>query len=694
MTIARDPTQNPFNITKAVDFSDREIFDYWVDISEKGGFEELVKPTMTMPMLILGGKGSGKTHLMRYYSYSLQKIRHEGGLVSGITRDKYLGIYLRCGGLNAARFKGKGQLESAWVDVFAYYMELWLSQLVLGTVCDVFSGHDELGQHEAQICNEIVGLFDQVDGTPPTTIAQVVAHIQCLQKRLDMAVNNCAIRRSGLDVNITVTRGRLIFGLPRVFSQNLPSFGNCLFLYLIDEFENLADYQQQYVNTLLREREGPCSIKIGARLYGIRTYSTFSAGEDNKEGSEFETLILDQRMRAKRFEPEYASFARRLIVKRLTEQGFFPESADPQRQSDLADSLSKFFEEPEGGDFEAAETTFVIEKYAGKERPYFASLRKNLEKGIEGGWTPRDFSKTDVDYVIAHLSHPERPLLEKVNCLLFYKDWSAKEDLKTAAELIARELSEYLAGNTGRYGQTLDHFKSDLLAQLRRECDQKQQYVGIETLIAMSWGLPRNLLIVLKKIYSWAIFNGKNPFRNDPISMAEQAIGVKEAAEWFFRDARMSGADGKILQDSIGRLGELFRSIRFSHKPTECSLVTFSCDLSRVSEESRRVIDLAQKWSLLVDVGVQRDRNSARVDVKLQLNRMLAPRWDLTISRRGVLPLPEDDVNAIFDINHAANFDRMLADRIARMTAPAFGHAPPRAARRDDDFLLPGFGDA
>ncbi len=33
---------NPFNITKAVDFSDQEIHDYWIDIPESGGFQQLV----------------------------------------------------------------------------------------------------------------------------------------------------------------------------------------------------------------------------------------------------------------------------------------------------------------------------------------------------------------------------------------------------------------------------------------------------------------------------------------------------------------------------------------------------------------------------------------------------------------------------------------------------------------------------
>ena len=100
----KDPLANPFNITKADDFSDQEINDLWVDITSGDGFSRLVKPTSPMPMYILGGKGSGKTHLMKYFSYPLQKIRHAKDVVAGVCKDGYLGFYLRCGGLNASRF--------------------------------------------------------------------------------------------------------------------------------------------------------------------------------------------------------------------------------------------------------------------------------------------------------------------------------------------------------------------------------------------------------------------------------------------------------------------------------------------------------------------------------------------------------------------------------------------------------------
>jgi hypothetical protein len=660
---------NPFNITKAVDFNDQEINDYWVDIPSGEGFAAMAKPTSPMPMLILGGKGSGKTHLMRYFSYPLQRIRYGKDVLGGIKKDKYIGVYLRCGGLNSARFKNKGQSEEIWADVFAYYMELWLSQLMLTTVLSAVNGATELEEHESAIVLQLLNLIELSHREPPNTLAALNDVLRHLQQELDGAINNSAITGS-LPVHIAITRGELIFGIPRVLASSLPSLRDCLFLYLIDEFENLSEIQQKYVNTLLRERQSPSSFKIGARMYGVRTLSTYSAEEDNKEGSEFEILRLDTILRENEHYPE---FAKRLIVKRLAEFSRIPSDADSLKA--MAESLREAFEEPQKGKFSAPETAYVVEKYEDRERPYFKSLRQYLELGFNGGATPGVRGPTDIKKILEILSCRDYPLLEKANLFLFYKEWRSRHDLLVAAETIATECRSYILGEeTGRYHRSLLHFKADLLAQLYRETDQRQRYVGLDTFIEISSGLPRNLLIVLKHIFAWAAFNGERPFRGSPISIRSQQAGVMEASEWFFRDARMLGRDGQIVMDSINRLGTLFRGIRFSEKPSECSCSTFSADVSRASDAGRKVLDLAEKWSLLIDVGGQRDRNTERIDAKYQLSRMLAPRWDLAIYRRGVLALSAEELNSVFDPQHISEFDGLSEKRVARMRAPFFGN--------------------
>ena len=64
--------KNPFNVTKASEYSDEQINNYWVSI----GGDNVLDPHDYTPKYILGGKGCGKTHLLRYYSYPLQKLRN------------------------------------------------------------------------------------------------------------------------------------------------------------------------------------------------------------------------------------------------------------------------------------------------------------------------------------------------------------------------------------------------------------------------------------------------------------------------------------------------------------------------------------------------------------------------------------------------------------------------------------------
>ena len=84
---------NPFDINKAVDYTDEDIFKYWVNIKPTG-FNEMIKPNTLMPMIIVGSKGSGKTHIMKYYSYEIQKIRvretHASNPMAGFKQESFV----------------------------------------------------------------------------------------------------------------------------------------------------------------------------------------------------------------------------------------------------------------------------------------------------------------------------------------------------------------------------------------------------------------------------------------------------------------------------------------------------------------------------------------------------------------------------------------------------------------------------
>lgn len=632
--------ENPFRIVKAGDFTDQQINDYWVDLPQGNGFSDIVDPLSTMPMILLGGKGSGKTHLMRYYSYSLQKIRHKNSIINGIQTDKFIGIYLRCGALNSERFSEKSFANENWLKIFPYYFEICLAQLVLEIVSDLLQESAITNFDEVSLCKAIINCFDKSPKDGVVSLEELLECLATLQKNIDYKVNNC-IFSGNLDVEILATPGKLFFGIPQCLTKFIPELKNILFVYLIDELENLLEGQQRYIQSLIRDRSFPSSIKIGVRTYGIKTYATFADGEQNREGSEFELVRLDSRMREN--DQQYKTFAIDLCIKRLKEAGLLSLTTNIS-----AEDFYAFFESEMPFD-ELSDIEGITSGSGGKtitklRKQLLRSKRRIVERGLA--------KDSDFEEIIKYLSLEGMPLLERAAVFSFYKAWANSKNLLSAAKEINSECNNYIEDRTSepKFAELISKFKLDLLAQLRRDNSKKQVYAGVDTLINISKGFPRNLLTIFKHIYNYSIFNGEKPFKSGRISLSSQVEGVNQSSMWYFEDARIAGKDGAQLKAAIERVAELFRINRYSDKPTECSLSAFYTNLAEASDETQRLVDLASKWSLLLlDSKGRPEKNSSRVSEKFAINPMLSPHWGLPIAIRGVISFNSETLNSIFD---------------------------------------------
>jgi hypothetical protein len=655
--LEREAVVNPFTVTKATDFTDSDIARTFVNLPTEGGWASVIRPSDPMPMLLLGGKGVGRTHLMRYLSLSVRTLNRDA--LRQVAEDRFLGIYVRAGGLNAGRFAGKGESNEKWAVIFSYYMDLWLSQMTLATLDNILATDPDRASYEPELIEGILGIFDEQTKNSPQNLHELGMLFHERQRSVDLEVNNIVLLPGSLEPRIAATRGRLVFGIPQVAIANVPALRDVQFLYLLDELENLEAEQQRYVNTLIREREAPVSFRVGARLYGIRTFGTYSAGEENREGSEYEAVRLDSLYRSK---PRlYADFCRSIVARRLDPS----VRGDEKATKGLGRSVDELFYAFPNSAHSVAETQFMVDHYEPEERPYLVALRRKLRESVSLGLQPEQ-----VGQLVDYLRVPDIPLLEKANTFLLYRSWSRGEDVRQAALQIRERCAEYQGNRRSAYGRVLGHFGEDLVAQMLREARQPQRYLGFNSFVVMSSSLPRNLMIILKHVYAWAIFNDEEPFRR-PISAEAQQRGVLEAARWFYDNAQVLGDRGPEIHDCVRRLGNFLSVMRFSDKPVESSLVSFSIDLDAVSSRARENLDLARQWSLLIRFeNGQRDRNAPRVDAKFQLSGMLAPLWELPLARRGVTPMSPEECDAIFDPQAADDYDEIVTQRLRRMNAP------------------------
>lgn len=653
--------ENPFDLTKASDFSDSQILDYWVDLAGDHGLLTILKPKLIMPMMLLGGKGSGKTHLMRYCSSSVQAMRNSGSLFQAVNKEGYLGIYVHANGLRVGRFLGKGQPDDVWSTIFCYYFEVWLTINLVSAVRNYLTENEPLPSFESDFAKKAALLFDTPVSDEFNSVNSFHEYLINIQKLIDFEVNNCAITRSLNGIIVNFTPGKLMFGIPKLLSELIPNLSNTIFVYLIDEVETFTEGQQRFLNTLIRYREGNTSIKIGSRLYGIKTYETIGTSEPIKQNSEYERVELDRFLRG--HSSEYKSFVNKLIENRLKQHGFtIPE-----------EGVASCFNNISSENFYQESTLKLVASYDKKntERPYFKKLRTNITQICGKG------SDEIVNRIIEKIRFKEYPLLEKVNILLIYKSWGNLSELTNIADKISEECHNFLnKGKTAApdYFQVYDHFDSDLLAQLYRDCKTKVNYCGLDTLIHLSQGIPRNLLGILKQIYRRSLFSGEKPFAGGIISVQSQTEGVMDSSAWFWDDAQPD-SHGVEVREAVKELADLFRMVRYSDKPAECDLCTFSIDINGLTENSRKMLQIAENWSYLIRVrDGAKNKNDNSVDYKFQISPMLAPTWGISAHRRGTIEIKSDLGNAIFDQTCRGKLNFLRNKRVEGMIAPRFSN--------------------
>ena len=672
MTTNAEPAArvNPFAITKAVDFTDSEITTNWVDWPQSGGFARWLNVNSQMPRIIIGGKGTGRTHLMRHFSAPVQAIRGGSDPLSQVRKDGILGIYVLCSGLNSSRFRGRGQSPETWDVAFAQYVDVWLAQATLSAFTAVTVAQRPEEMVERRIAHDILSLLDlSREGAKASSLVDLQTRLVTIQHDIDRAVNNAALNRDEpLKLSILTNPGSLAFGVPSILRRYYAPLEEVIFMYLIDEFENFPDWQQTYIQSLLREKQVRTSFMIGVRTYGMRTRSTLTPAEDNKRGSEFDEIRQDRKYTGRENRDHYEEFCQRVVARRLADHGLMNDAAP----SSVRATLDAFFEVPGPDHVEK----LIINRFEPAQRPYLLRLREQLSFY---GKSPRGNHLTDedVNLVLRSVAFPSSPLAEKANILLLYRSWARGRDIVEAAATLSTTPGFASGDSTANPArrQVLDHYVTDLQAQLYRDLKMPPVYAGMREFITMSDGLPRNLLIILKNIYQWATFNDEKPFRSGKISLDAQRRGVLESSDWFFADAKPMGAEGDDLHAAIQRLGEMFRFLRFSAKPVESSLASFSADLTTCSPRAKHLVEIAEHWALLIKVERgQKERNTGLEERKFHLNRLLSPRWNLPTARRGAIRLSSDEINAVFDPDMSAQFNRLLRRRIDRMNPP-FGRS-------------------
>ena len=126
--------KNPFDDYNANVLDPELIMQYWFTPFSTGAlkdFDEKRFFTQKMPIILQGSRGSGKTTILKYFSFPVQcerALQNRITIRQQLLKDEGVGFYFRCDDSFLKEFKSVFSIavESKWTSCFEHYLELFL----------------------------------------------------------------------------------------------------------------------------------------------------------------------------------------------------------------------------------------------------------------------------------------------------------------------------------------------------------------------------------------------------------------------------------------------------------------------------------------------------------------------------------------------------------------------------------------
>ncbi|WCL53494.1 ORC-CDC6 family AAA ATPase [Gimibacter soli] len=287
--------------------------------------------TTFRPCALIGGRGTGKTTVLRTLSYQgqLELIRRkerelpDASLWRQMLEQRHIGLYYRVNIPRVTAFRGGGVDQETWSRLFKHYFALTFAQKAFA-----FLQAAENNLAQRLISNESLGKISRVLCIESCNgVDDVLLGVESALLKIEMYVNNIGID----DCPRLSATGALDF----IFTElvNNKFFVGKTFFLIIDEYENFLEFQQEIVNTYIKHATTSYTFKIGARHLGWSNKGTESRDQFLHHPSDYVLINIAEAMAGDKF----AEFAEKVCNARLEAAG---ESEEVLLVRDLFPGLS------------------------------------------------------------------------------------------------------------------------------------------------------------------------------------------------------------------------------------------------------------------------------------------------------------------------------------------------------------------
>jgi hypothetical protein len=422
--------------------------------------------------------------------------------------------------------------------------------------------------------------------------------------------------------------------LVQVLTQQLGYLGNSRFSVFIDEYENLPDYQQRYVNGLMKSAESPLLFNVAMKPNGMRTNRTLTT-ELIQNVADYRLVQLEDELR-----DSFEAFAAELLFFRLIET-----RPDLAAQTPISpDELRS-------------------EDHLRERRDQ--SYRRKLQD-VAGQILPR---MSDADLAVRILNTPEieRRLARQISIALqqqssrltaddFIRKSAPEASIVCSAllsrrkerpEAILEALERFTSNGTGPFkdwiANNLFGVEMQLYLPLGTACPL---YSGFDALVLMSRLNVRYFLELVHQIFR---DNVAADIRELPsIEPEAQARSIYAASSLMVEQVHAFGSRATELHTFVTSMGSLLRARQSLAEQSEPEATQFTVSKGAADSELDELLLEAEKWSVVIVASETKAKNTHALSYEYLLHPAFSANFGISYRKKRSVSLSADQLKTLF----------------------------------------------
>lgn len=233
-------------------------------------FDRLDLHSARKSRLFIGGRGCGKTMLLRYLSHQSAFSKNRKSIPDNAL--EHIGLYWRVDTQFAAVMNERSLAEDIWASAFNHLIALFLGLEILRSIRTIgSSAYHALNLPEVQAVR-----FDRLSIFDSAFTGQIEQVIKAFENKIwefELWVAN--VRKAK---EPTFLPGiQFLTAIISHIQKSLPVLERAIFFVYVDEFENLLPYQQRILNTCIKHSEVPLIFNIAMKRHAFETLKTVGA---------------------------------------------------------------------------------------------------------------------------------------------------------------------------------------------------------------------------------------------------------------------------------------------------------------------------------------------------------------------------------------------------------------------------------